>query len=198
MTESLAPTEAAGVAQADTQSAFAWALDDVEELPRRRLTPGWITAGAVALSVLAIGAAVAVAVKYRPAPEVASIPISTVVVAAPVPPVTITTVVQQQPAQTIVQQAPKVDTPTATPVSAPHSADPKFIAQIGSRWQITDAKLASTRAHQICGYLEQGYSVNDAVNQFLGTYGPGPYQDWELLRARDFVGTAMETYPSCP
>lgn len=198
MVEIAPPTEAAGVAQADTQSAFAWALDDGEELPRRQLTPGWITAGAVTLSVLAIAAAVAVAMKYRPAPEVPSIPISTVVVAAPVvtPPVTVTTVVV--PAQTVTKQPPKAEVPTGVPVTDAHVADPTFIAELGSRWEITDAKLASTRAHQVCGYLESGHSVDGAVNQILATYGPGPYQDWEVLRARDFVGTAMKIYPSCP
>ena len=33
------PTEMAGVAEAETQAAYAWALDDGDDLPTQRLTP---------------------------------------------------------------------------------------------------------------------------------------------------------------
>ena len=55
------PTEMAGVAEAETQAAYAWALADVEDLPTRRLTPRRITALALAVSLVLIAVAGAVA-----------------------------------------------------------------------------------------------------------------------------------------
>lgn len=56
------PTELAGVADADTQSAFAWGLDEDPEPPRPWWTPGRITATAVAAAMVVIAGASAVAV----------------------------------------------------------------------------------------------------------------------------------------
>ncbi|SCX06093.1 hypothetical protein [Mycolicibacterium fluoranthenivorans] len=59
-----APTELAGAAVAETRSAYAWGLADAETEvldDERRLSPGRITAAAVAASVVLIGAAAAVA-----------------------------------------------------------------------------------------------------------------------------------------
>ena len=51
----MAPTEMAGVAEAETQAAYAWALDyDGDEFPTQptqRLTPRRITALALAISL---------------------------------------------------------------------------------------------------------------------------------------------------
>lgn len=44
MTDPQEPTEMAGMAEADTESAFAWALDDEPDEPPPRFTPGRITA----------------------------------------------------------------------------------------------------------------------------------------------------------
>ena len=54
------PTEMAGVAEAETQAAYAWALDDGDDLPTQRLTPRRITSLALASSLTVIAAAGAV------------------------------------------------------------------------------------------------------------------------------------------
>ncbi len=56
------PTEMAGVAEAETQAAYAWALDydDLNEFPTQRLTSRHITALGVAVSLVAIAVAGAV------------------------------------------------------------------------------------------------------------------------------------------
>lgn len=68
-----APTELAGVADADTRAAHAWAFDDEPEPgpgpARQRFTPGLVTALVVAAAVVAIAAAAGVAVWFlRDAP----------------------------------------------------------------------------------------------------------------------------------
>jgi hypothetical protein len=103
------PTELAGVAQADTAAAYAWAEDDGPELDlgRQRLTPSLITAIAVTASLVIIAAAGVVVFLHQrdssPEPAVAAAPTITSTTVAPVaappppPPVTVTTVVVQQP-----------------------------------------------------------------------------------------------------
>ena len=64
------PTEMAGVAEAETQAAYAWALDDgVDDLPTQRLTPRRITALTLAASLIAIAVAGGVALGVNPAHE---------------------------------------------------------------------------------------------------------------------------------
>ncbi len=90
--ELAAPTEVAGTAEADTQSAYAWGLVDADydEPARRRLTPARITALAVAGSAALIAvAAVIVYVNLQrrgaePAP--AAEPTISTVIATVVPP----------------------------------------------------------------------------------------------------------------
>ena len=57
------PTEMAGVAEAETEAAYAWALDydDVDELPTQRLTSRRITALSIAVSLVVIAVAGVVA-----------------------------------------------------------------------------------------------------------------------------------------
>ncbi|MGU3652509.1 Rv2253/PknI dimerization domain-containing protein [Mycolicibacterium sp. A43C] len=63
MADAGSPTELAGVADADTQSAFAWGLDEEPEPQApRTLSPAVITAGAVGAAVVVIAAASAVAI----------------------------------------------------------------------------------------------------------------------------------------
>ncbi|MGW0158457.1 Rv2253/PknI dimerization domain-containing protein [Mycobacterium sp. NPDC003323] len=76
MAEAGAPTELAGVADADTQSAFAWGLEDDEAVEPEppRWSSGRITAIAVAAAVVVIVAASGVAVwalRDDPAPAAA-------------------------------------------------------------------------------------------------------------------------------
>ncbi|MDZ7882491.1 MAG: hypothetical protein U5N53_06080 [Mycobacterium sp.] len=59
-----APTELAGVADAHTQAAHAWAFDEDPEPVPSRFTPGRITAFAVAAAVVVIAAASGIAVWF--------------------------------------------------------------------------------------------------------------------------------------
>ena len=68
----MAPTEMAGVAEAETQAAYAWALDyDGDEFPTQptqRLTPRRITALALAASLVLIAVAGAVVLRWPMTP----------------------------------------------------------------------------------------------------------------------------------
>lgn len=86
------PTELAGIASADTESVYAWALDEDDEteaLPGR-LTPRRITALAVTGSLLAVAAAAVIAMttlreREVPAGPAAAPPQPTTKAAAPAP-----------------------------------------------------------------------------------------------------------------
>jgi serine/threonine protein kinase, bacterial len=70
-------TEMAGVAEAETEAAYAWALDDGDDLPTQRLTSRRITALAMAssLTVIALAGGVALTVVRQPEPVSASAPV---------------------------------------------------------------------------------------------------------------------------
>ena len=57
------PTEMTGIAEADTEMAYTWALDydDPDEFPTQRLTPRRITSLGIAASLVTIAVAGAVA-----------------------------------------------------------------------------------------------------------------------------------------
>lgn len=118
------PTELAGAAEAETQSAYAWSLDDpVEDYPTQRLTPRRITVAATVVSLAVITGAAAVAVmhlrKNDPAPAPAAAPATSTAV-------TVTTVVA-------------VPAPAALPAPpAPQHSEPAGLvslpARAGSTW----------------------------------------------------------------
>ena len=64
MADAGVPTELAGVADANTQAAHAWAFDEDPEPEPRRFTAGRITALAVGAAVVVIAAASAIAVSF--------------------------------------------------------------------------------------------------------------------------------------
>lgn len=107
MDDSADPTELAGAAEAETQSAYAWALDEAEDYPTQRITPRRITSVAIAASLVAIAGAGVIAyvhLRGRPAPAPVAAPTTTTTTTTPVaapqpsqPPVTVTTVVIQPP-----------------------------------------------------------------------------------------------------
>ena len=70
MNEHAEPTEMAGVAEAETEVAYAWALDydDPDEFPTERLTPRRITSMGLAASLVTIAVAGVVAVVMMRAP----------------------------------------------------------------------------------------------------------------------------------
>ena len=119
MNEHAEPTEMAGVAEAETQAAYAWALDyDGDELPTvptQRLTPRRITSLALASSlvVIAVAGAVALGVLHQPEPAPASAPVVIEALAQPAPP---------PPAPTV--------TATVTPPVADHDREESFMAAL--------------------------------------------------------------------
>ena len=90
------PTEMAGVADAETESAYAWGAldyDDPDEFPTQRLTPQRITSLGLAMSliVIAMAGAVALSVLRHPKPDwpPAPTPPTVVTVAQPAPTVAV-------------------------------------------------------------------------------------------------------------
>lgn len=130
MNEHAEPTEMAGAAEAETEMAYAWALDydDPDEFPTQRLTPRRITSLGLAASLVTIAVAGGVAFGVLRQPEPAPAPVSvvetttkpappapppvtaTVTVLPPPPPVTVT--VQPKPVPTV-ESKPDSDVPHA-------------------------------------------------------------------------------------
>ena len=114
-------TEMAGVAEAETEMAYAWALDydDPDEFPTQRLTPRRITSLGLAASLVTIAVAGGVALGVLRQPEPAPAPVSVVETttkpAPPAPPpVTATVTVLPPPPPVTVTVQPK-PVPTTTP-----------------------------------------------------------------------------------
>lgn len=193
-------TELAGVAESDTQAAYAWSLDDgIEDDEPTRRWPFAVTAVAVGAS-LAL-ASVAGVLAYRhliddPTPTVvvtaqpttATTASSTPVAAPPPPPpppVTVTTVVVES---------------HVPPQAAPVSVDEQFLQNMRARgWYISNPALMVQRAHEVCATLNQGISSSSVVARMLALSGAvPPYQEHDISQAQTFVSTAMATYPNCP
>ncbi len=206
--DAAAPTEMAGLAEAETGSVFAWGLDEdgpSEDAPWA--TPRQITAAAVAISLALVGMAVVIAVHqwgngWEPRSE-PSTPTRTAVIVPsvtaealpapaprPVPPVTVT-----------VQAAPKtVQTPPSTFGQNPTTLSPQgvaaydrvFIANLQSEgWTITDPAAMAKNAHIVCGMFAQGDPV-EYVNQQLAQRAE--VSDTAALL---FTSEAMVVYPGC-
>jgi len=121
------PTEMAGVAEAETQAAYAWALDDgVDDLPTQRLTSRRITALSLAasLAVIAVAGVVALLVIHnvnRDQPEASP----------PPPPDAIETVTRPTP--------PSPTPPPPQPPRVSHAIEENFVAALraapGASWQ---------------------------------------------------------------
>lgn len=101
-----APTELAGVAEADTMSAYAWSEDDGYEDEPTPLRPFLVTSAAVGVSLCLVAVAGVLGYRYAtdeaPQPVALTAPATTTVIAPtpkaappvpPPPPVTVTTVV---------------------------------------------------------------------------------------------------------
>jgi hypothetical protein len=209
------PTELAGVAQAQTESVHAWALDDGDdEEHARRFTPRRITSAALASCLVLIAAAGAVEllairgvwhIESGPAivavPSPVSSPTPTTVVVAehhppgpwftPTKPVTVTV---QAPPQTIEASAP-VEAPPPEGITVEQLAayDRQLVANLQARgWTIGNPLSITQNAHKVCALLAQGQSPQ-SVSQSLVTNGI-----MNPAAAQSFVTTATLTYPSCP
>ena len=211
-----APTELAGVAELQTESVEAWSLDDGEDdFPTQRFTPRRITAAALAASLVLIAAAGAVALLVirgvlhlpsAPDPVVAAEPAPSATpttTAFARPPVTGPWLTPTKPVTVTVQAPPKtIEAAQAPPAKHIFTAeelapyDRQFVANIqASGWQIWDANLMTTRAHQVCFDLESGVSREEEAARLLNVADPQPMTP---LMARQFTLIATATYPSCP
>lgn len=186
------PTELAGAADAETQSAYAWSADEDYpatgswEDPERRWTPRRITILGVTAALAAVGGAAALGfsllrsheqvVKVFVATETATA--TTVVVTTPPPTVTV-----RPPASTIVKTvAPAVD------------YDQVFLASMRENgWAVFDTPVFLSRAHVTCNVLRQGKSIDDVA---AGLIQVEPALTYAM--ARQFIAVTMATYPGCP
>lgn len=209
--EPAAPTELAGVAEADTMSAWAWSEDDsLEDVPSTR--PFWLTAAAVGVSLCLVTVAGVIAYRYTteevPAPVALTAPATTttvVPVAAPhpvppPPPVTVTTVVVQSTVQ-VPQAAPKVGPivlPTVMPNPLPPvtAADQLFLSRLqGQGWWVAYPQVMAYRAWETCAMLHNGEPLSQVQMKLM------QLQDVDIQNgviARQFIDTASATYPNCP
>lgn len=213
--ELAAPTEVAGAADAETQSAYAWGLADDEtfdEVPGR-WTPGRITALAVACSVALVITAAAVAYLHlRKGESEVQTPITptSIVVAAPVPPVTVTTVVVQQPPKTVTRQAPvpgwirpgpdpsqiapqgRPVAPEVLPDLIPYNS--QFLVALRAHdWVILNETFILQRGHSVCSMLRDGESRDVISRKLMGVESQLTYP-----MAMQFTDIVTDTYPNCP
>jgi hypothetical protein len=142
------PTELAGVADAETQAAYAWALDDgVDDLPTQRLTPRHITTLGVAASLITIVVAGVIAfVMLHHQSEPAPIPpvvviettTSTLPPPPPPPPPPVTVTAPPPLPVTVTSTAPR----TTRPSPAPEGSIGHFCSPQGAtKWTGLDGEL---------------------------------------------------------
>jgi hypothetical protein len=116
----------AGIAEADTEMAYAWALDydDPDEFPTQRLTPRRITSLAIAasLTVIAVAGAVALTVTHDVNQPVAQAPSSSVVETVPPQHITVTA----PPPVTVTVPAAALPTYDPSPADPGWPTDPRF------------------------------------------------------------------------
>jgi len=156
------PTEMAGVAEAETQAAYAWALDDgVDDLPTQRLTSRRITALSLAasLAVIAVAGVVALLVIHnvnRDQPEASP----------PPPPDAIETVTRPTP--------PSPTPPPPQPPRVSHAIEENFVAALrappGASWQHVSWAMipgggADTRDDDAL-LVTHGYEACDVMDRY--------------------------------
>lgn len=198
MGDDTALTELAGIAEAETESVQAWALDYDDHVPTQRFTGRRITTGALIGCLVLIAAAGVVALlairglwatTQTQTPVTApTTPLTTPPVkAAPRPWFTPT------PAPPRVEPAPvQAPPPQGITVEQLAAYDRQFVANLQARgWRIYNPLTITQQAHQVCAALANGASPAWVANQFIGPTTP-------LSDAQQFVTTATLTYPSCP
>lgn len=196
-------TELAGVAEADTMSAFAWSEDDsAPEVEPESSRPFWVTTAAVAASLSLVTVAGILGYRYmggdEPAPAALSAPVTTTVPPPPIaappvpppPPVTVTTVVVQSTIQAPAAQPPQR---RELPDEAVAALDRQFIAKVQAiGGLVLNPSELTHDAHLTCAYLQQGKTVAEVNQMYAGASGRG------LADAQVFTSLVMTTYPDCP
>lgn len=203
--DAVAPTEMAGAADANTQSAYAWGLadDDYDAVPRR-FTPARITALAVAASTALIATAAVIGYLHLrsreaigPASTAAPEPITAVITPPAPPPVTITTVVVHDPPP----QGTK-STPTPAPVRVTRPVwsndyyDQQFLAKLEANgWAIWSPPTLTGWGHEVCSSLRAGEDPAVLTNRIAVQTGDDP--QLAMANAVQLVNAAVQTYPRC-
>lgn len=197
--EAAASTELAGVAEADTMSAFAWSDDEPDDYPDEPtpLRPFLITSAAVCLSLSLVGVTAVLGYRWAtdevPAPAALSAPMTTTAVPAPQaapavpppPPVTVTTVVVQS----------TIQAPAAVPAS--DALDNQFVSAMRAQgWQIVDRALMVQTAHRVCAKFRD-HTPMASIKQWLINESPGMDPRSAMVAADQFAYTVIETYPNC-
>lgn len=188
----VAPTGLAPSAE-PTEAVNAWSLDDSEELsPPRLLTPGRITALAIAGAAVLVAAAGALAVVYlrQPASSPSTAQPTITVVATPTttpaspPPITITSTVR------VAVPDARTAEPTLPPATWSKADDARFIAALqADNWMIWDAVQLAESAHIVCAHLQRGYTPLQVVMSLTTI---------PTTEAWSFVNAAQRSYPNCP
>jgi hypothetical protein len=197
------PTDFAGVTEAETEAAYAWALDDGDELPTQRFTPRRITALGIAGSLVAIAVAAVIvfqvivdmkrdaAIGHPVLDGEAKSAISGTYIEPPPPPapVTVTQTVQASaptPVETIAPTEDGLPTAVATPY------DQTFVANIHQRWGFTEDD--GTMIHDaaiVCPKLRAGHDLPEISQLMAQATG------LTVTQAHEFASEAYLVYPSC-
>ncbi|AVO21645.1 hypothetical protein I5I01_gp40 [Mycobacterium phage MooMoo] len=192
-------TELAGVAEADTQAAFAWSEAEDYPEPADSGWPFWVTAAAVGVSLSLVTVAVVLGYQHlgdtsesvvAAAPSTTSTTTSPPAPVAapsvpPPPPVTVTTVVVQPP-------PPPVPSPLP-PARSLASYDGELLATLRSQgWVLPNPAATIDDAHAICLMLRQGKSRAETEVIYADAAGRS------VVEVSPFIGTIIDTYPNCP
>lgn len=173
------PTELAPSVE-PTEAVTAWSLADDEDWPPPRLTPGRITALAVAGALVLLAAAGVLAAWHlrTPEPTVQATPSVSAPPPSPIrlppppptslpppPPVTSTVVVS-----TVVAAPPAAPTPTRLSALLPDLLpyDQRFLATLqADGWQVWDPALMAQRGHETCAMLRDGVPRAEIAQDLL-------------------------------
>ncbi|MDH6199163.1 hypothetical protein M2272_005831 [Mycobacterium frederiksbergense] len=190
MEEAAAPTELAGVAEADTMSAYAWGEDgpdDYQDDPVRRW-PAWVTAGAVAASLAVVGGAAWVAVPHLRGTQAASVPPIPAATPSPVPP-------KADP--------PPPPEPTVPPVVQLEGEDGKFITEMrgyGVPVSDQDPQWTANLGRAVCTTIQDGgptrYPPGTWVVMNLSNAVMVNNPGWTRQQASRFTNGAIDHF--CP
>lgn len=213
------PTELAGVAAADTELVYAWALDD--DTDDGGCGSGWwarrVTVAALAVSLLLLAGAGVVAVVFLrdPAPTVVAAPAPSVA-APPVaeppgwglpgqppptlkpPPATVTRTRTAPPVTVTATPPEPPELPVRPPLTGPlpdlAGHNDAFLARlVDSGWTIWNPALMAQRGQEACAMMRAGEPRELIVNKMLVV-------EPLLTRpmAHQFLQIASATYPNCP
>lgn len=187
---------------------MAWGLaEDFEEAPTPRLTPGRLTAAAVAMSVVLVAGAAGIVWSHMRSTSASEPPKPSMMAASP-PTTTVpllpTVTIMSQPPVTVTVSAPPA--PSVVPAADPNKVDPdtgvspaqlaawdsKFLSMMANDgWNAKDGKATARRAHLFCADLTNGVPPAILNQQIANQSGLGV--DFALL----FTSNAMIVYPGC-